>query len=515
MHIETKLMTKLTPSKYSEAIYDTFDNTNHNMLIRAGAGCGKTTNLLGIMKRTDLPKIFLAFNNSIQQEISHKTIGIQDTEVSTIHSLGCKSIMNHFKQRIEIKENKCWNFAFHLNKVSWHLDQETFLPSIVVAKQLVDLYRNTFCKNIYDLRKNADLLGIDYNEQMIECTLDLLEEYRRHNVNPREIDFADMLYIPITNSEIRIVSGAKLMLVDECQDLNRAQHAIVNKLRIQNRCRIVYVGDSHQSIYGFSGADSKSFDLCKETPNIIELPLSICYRCPTKVIEDANKVFPVLEAYEHAKEGIVQHSEDMTLIQEGDMVLCRNVKPLIQLYFTLLMLNKKVTIKGKDLGKGIQDLLKDTKGRNVGEIEDELLAILHKKAMALKSRGKDKPQNHPSYTALLEKILVLQVIMIHKRTRHEINEFLNDVFSDDDREGRGRVILSTIHKAKGLEADNIFILDTNLIPSEYAVTEDALIQEKNLLYVARTRAKKSTTYIRSQETNKEMEKFVTRLKQTY
>lgn len=55
--------------------------------------------------------------------------------------------------------------------------------------------------------------------------------------------------------------------------------------------------------------------------------------------------------------------------------------------------------------------------------------------------------------------------------------------------------LSTIHKAKGLENDKIFLICPELIPSRFATQLWQLKQEQNLLYVAITRAKKDLTYV--------------------
>ena len=56
------------------------------------------------------------------------------------------------------------------------------------------------------------------------------------------------------------------------------------------------------------------------------------------------------------------------------------------------------------------------------------------------------------------------------------------------------VTLSTIHKSKGLEADNVYFLQPDLLPSKYAVTELALYAEKCLKFVAITRSRKNLIY---------------------
>ena len=57
------------------------------------------------------------------------------------------------------------------------------------------------------------------------------------------------------------------------------------------------------------------------------------------------------------------------------------------------------------------------------------------------------------------------------------------------------MITSTIHKAKGLEKDNIWILRPELMPHPMAKSAADKQQEINLCYVAITRAKKTLNYV--------------------
>ena len=59
--------------------------------------------------------------------------------------------------------------------------------------------------------------------------------------------------------------------------------------------------------------------------------------------------------------------------------------------------------------------------------------------------------------------------------------------------------MCTIHKSKGLEHDTVYILNEFLIPSKYAMLEEQLIQENNLKYVARTRAKENLIFLNLKE----------------
>jgi len=68
---------------------------------------------------------------------------------------------------------------------------------------------------------------------------------------------------------------------------------------------------------------------------------------------------------------------------------------------------------------------------------------------------------------------------------------IKGIFSDEVK----GIILSTIHKAKGLENDRIFFLAPELIPSKYATQPWQYEQEQNLFYVAVTRAKHELIYV--------------------
>jgi superfamily I DNA/RNA helicase len=65
------------------------------------------------------------------------------------------------------------------------------------------------------------------------------------------------------------------------------------------------------------------------------------------------------------------------------------------------------------------------------------------------------------------------------------------LFSDD----KSAVTLSTVHKAKGLEADNVYILRPELMPHPMAKTPEAIAQESNIEYVAVTRTKNKLVFV--------------------
>lgn len=261
-----------------------------------------------------------------------------------------------------------------------------------------------------------------------------------------------------------------------------------------------YVADgilTHNSIYQFRGGDPNSFQFLKSQPNTITLPLSISYRCPKAVVKEAKKIYDDIEPYEENEEGTVTKGK-VEQIQEGDIVICRNTRPLIEVYLQLLEQDKKVTVVGKDMEKGLLRLTSPYEPETkTAEIKDSFGEKLKDTLIGeLKSKNIVNPTAHPRYANLMEKLEILKILITKFDTIGQVEKFIETVFDDEERDG---IRLMTIHKAKGSENNIVFLIRSfegkQLIPSTYAVTKEQLVQEKNLSFVAATRAKKKLVYL--------------------
>ena len=98
----------MTPSSYQLAIYNEFQNTTNNITISAVAGSGKTTVLLELLKLVPRGKtaLFLAFNNSIVEELRNRVTLRDGVEIMTIHSYGWHCIMRRYGSRVKMNPNK-------------------------------------------------------------------------------------------------------------------------------------------------------------------------------------------------------------------------------------------------------------------------------------------------------------------------------------------------------------------------------------------------------------------------
>ena len=103
---------------------------------------------------------------------------------------------------------------------------------------------------------------------------------------------------------------------------------------------MILVGDKKQCIFSFSSADPQSFEKLKDIPNTITLPLSISYRCAENIVNFAKKLVPSIEPNDDGRHGEIKYNTQIDDIQDGDMVLCRNNAPLMQVYVDLIKQGK-------------------------------------------------------------------------------------------------------------------------------------------------------------------------------
>jgi superfamily I DNA/RNA helicase len=156
--------------------------------------------------------------------------------------------------------------------------------------------------------------------------------------------------------------------------------------------------------------------------------------------------------------------------------------------------SKKATIKGGDIGKQMIGMIKQTKTKTndamFNKMNKDLDKLIDKMRKAYPHKEAEKMAQ---VVNLQDKIGALKAIAVECKTNttQEVIDTITTIFTDNT-EG---IVLSTMHKSKGLEASNIFIIEPQLCPAPYAKQEWQQIQEQNLIYVARTRAKEQLVYV--------------------
>lgn len=498
---------KFVPSKYQSAIYDFVEHGVGNLVVEAAAGAGKTTTLLEILKLlpSDKKVLFCAFNKDIVKEIQKRVSREQtNVDIRTVHSLGLKMLQRNFGDKeIEINEDKYKQFIVNnINEISRidikllkYRDKQRYIDNLC---KLSDFARYNLCETYNDILKIVDRYSIDIIADEIEATVDVLE-WGKTFID--EVDYTDMIWLPNVLFLKPLGLQYDYILGDEVQDFSICQRELLLKCRKINT-RTFFLGDKNQCLYSFASADPESFDVLKSLPNTISLPLSISYRCPKNIVKFAQNIVPSIEHNEsNLNCGEIKYNVDLSEVGDGDMVLCRNNAPLMKIYNDFIRMGKKCQIKGKDIGLNLRRLVKSIKQDelNVDLEKDGLFVRLYNSLFEtrdkiIKQTGLDKKtiMENSKITAKLDMIKALEVLSEGLKTSEELIEKINQMFSDKKING---ISLSTIHKAKGLEANNVFIACPSLMPCKSATQDWEILQEKNLMYVAYTRAKNKLCFI--------------------
>lgn len=473
-----------TPSKYQQVIFEFIKNGKGNAVINAVAGSGKTTTIVKSLEMIPANTVtyFLAFNKAIVEEL--KTRVPSTVNVSTLHSVGAKALFKY--QKSQLNDKKAYGIMDTL-KFDWTDEFGRYPDSEYLGriKKLVDLYRINLVKDLDELFELAKKHGIEILNG--ECDR-ALQVVRAMMANKREHDFVDMLYIPaVTDAPL---PKADFIFIDECQDLNKAQQMILRKM-MKSTSRFVAVGDPRQAIYGFAGADVESFNNLKALPDTIELQLSVNYRCGKAIVALAQKITPQLEAAPNTVEGVVDFKASLDQVLDGDMVLCRQNAPLVSACLSFIRDKRKAYVKGGDIGKQLINLIKKSKAKTIDEFEkymskqlESIFSRLSKKYPYLEPGD---IMEEPAYAVMADKKMVLEAIIDSEQLEapEELIKWIELIFADE----AAGVCFSSIHKSKGLENERVFIMCPELLPHPMAKKAWQIEQEKNLEYVAYTRAK--------------------------
>ena len=488
------------------AIFDALKRKDRNLIIDAKAGSGKTTTIIEGLKHVEPDEncIFLAFNKSIATELSSR---VPDNCVAkTLNALGHGMWMSHLKFNGEIKHprqmkvdaDKVLNLAadFCEDKYGW--DRSPAYKMGHVMKKLIGLGKSNgvgafeeneagFWRHLieyFDVTWDEDVFTMrDVIDTAIDvCTLS--------NETLTTIDFNDQLLLPVIHNARP--KRFDRVLVDESQDLSRLQHELVAKI-LKPDGQLIAVGDPHQAIYGFRGADSSSMDRLRARFDCETLPLSVTYRCGHKIVEKAQKYVPGIEAREGAHSGTVGEKveavADMThKLEAGDLVVSRTTAPAVAMCYELIRERKRARVLGREIGQGLIKLMRDAKPRDMSDLPDALRRWEEKEIKRLEKRNASDSQ----IAAVYDKTDCVRVLSEDCDTMQELEALIEDMFTG--LKNNRTITLCTIHKSKGLEAERVWILNPHLLPHPMARKPWERQQEDNLAYVAITRAKNHLGY---------------------
>lgn len=477
-----------TPTEEQAQILDCVKNSSQNIIIHALAGAAKTSTLVLIDKALpSVPKLALCFNVRIKEEMAKRFSGTVTT--LTLNSLGHRVWGQSTARRLIVEKDKVHNKLYELIKAMPFARQgeafESFsdIKRAIAHGKLSGWIPDSRAKggHFAPLKSNEEFFeGLEFYPSEIEEELLLTaSEWSVDQAMQGTIDYDDQVLLPTVFRGSSFPSYP-LVLVDEAQDLSALNHAMLRKLV---RKRVIAVGDEYQSIYGFRGAHQDSMDLLGRTFSMRRFGLSISFRCPELVVREAHFRAPNMRPAPNAKAGrvlplAVWGIED---IPDEATILCRNNAPLFSMAIALLKAGRYPELVGNDIGK---NLIKVMEKMGKPDVSKE------KAMFGLDSWREDKlkkARDEDAKAKIEDQYSCLKIFLDMGRTLGDAITYAKHLLTVG-----GPVKLMTGHKAKGLEWDNVFLLDVHLVRMEFT-------QDRNLKYVMQTRSKDTLYYVRSED----------------
>ena len=470
----------MTFSPEQLAIFAHFESGAGNLVIEAFAGTGKTTTIKAAFEHAPEARILYAVFNKRNQKEAEEKITDHRVEVKTLHSLGfafIKRVWRNAKPDDEVETDRAIKEC-----PAFTSDKE----ALAAALKLVGFAKNTCIKptrsELEAICETQDISveGLD----VIEIAIRILERSKVADAQGR-ISFNDMVWLPVAMNWVK--PWYNLVCIDEAQDMNIPQLMMA---RAASSGRVIVVGDSRQAIYGFRGAVQDGMQMMKVTLRASGAKLSTTYRCPKAVVKIAAEIVPDYKAADSAPEGEVGYvsGELAPLVKVGDAILSRLNAPLMPLALQLLRKNIPARIEGRDIGRQLIGMVRTMKASIVPHFMERVEAWLAKQIERLE-RCKNPEKKIEATRDIAD---TLKALAQDAKSVADIEARVNSLFQDSDSSSKPAVVLSSVHKAKGLEWNRVFLLSDTFRKGKTK-------EEDNIYYVAVTRAKQALYFVGGKE----------------
>ena len=435
-----------------------------------------------------------------------------------------------------------------INKIFEDYDVETDLGDI---KAKINNYKPTYKNKVLDFLDEIlgyDFMQKDFKEEIIESVTWLLVKSMPHALNAKHKigkheynlgefrDFNDDLWFAAVHANEIHWPKYDVVLADEVQDFNVSQRIVLHKL-YEAGAKIVAVGDRNQSIYRFRGSDSGGFDaLSDQLQNTskdknVQHTLSNNYRSRKAILDYANqnthvknlkqgkffkdegKVTDQELSYEDTFAMLAKEKQQGRIEQTA--FISRTNEPLVHAALKLMAKGVPFVIVGKDIAKDLAKHINKIMSSK-GVREDANIETLRNELENHSKKEKEGHEGKSSKKAYLQELndttdaLLSSIdtyvqnapnqgrgvtIAQFKRWLKASLSGLDVAESEQDLEEYTKkkedgVILTTAHKAKGLEFTRTFILRNDQFPHPKAKRPEDLEQEANAKFIAYTRAMK-------------------------
>ncbi len=481
--------------------------------ILAGAGSGKTTTITRRIAQQVAAGAFapaqimaVTFTDKAAGELKGRlgALGVSGVRASTFHSAALRQLRHFAPDAVgRILPSK----ALALRQIANSLPAPfKFRPAGDLATEI-------------EWAKNRRISPDRYDGREPPIPLDLMQrvyrEYERRKAADSLVDFEDLLELTVRlfeeNAEVRETFRAQYLAftVDEVQDVNLLQQELLD-LWLGDRDDLCVVGDDYQSIYGFTGA-SPDYLLAmpQRFPDALVVRLEENYRSTPQVLAFANRLVPNLGGAEKTLRSVLPdgaepvvrpfpapEDEGAAIVAEIRALAC----PLEEVAI-LARTNARLTDFEEllhDAGipfQGSSLLERDAVRRLARRLERTGAPAREAvRAAALEAGWLERVPDKLGEREAVRQQDLARLVQLSSMFDGDAAAFVEDLrkrFASGGDSAHG-VNLLTLHRAKGLEFEAVFIprLQEKELPSKQARTPAEIAEERRLLYVGMTRAKR-------------------------
>jgi DNA helicase-2/ATP-dependent DNA helicase PcrA len=491
--------------------------------ILAGAGSGKTTTITrriawqvasGARRSDEILAVTFTDKAAGEMRSRLQRLGVDGVETRTFHSAALAQLR---RARGEMPGRILSTKALLLRQIGNSLPRPyRFRPAGDLATEV------EWAKN-RRLTPEGYRRGLGEHEPPIPPDLmaRVFREYERRKSSAGLVDFEDLLEFAVRMYEAdewalaAVRERFRAFTVDEYQDVNLLQQSLL-ELWLGGGDEVCAVGDDYQSIYGFTGASPEwLLGLAGRFPHANVVRLEANYRSSPQVLALANRLTPELggaektlrptrpEGPEPILRGFGSPEDEGAFVLERVRALAANGVAFEEMA-VLLRLNSRsadfeelfgearIPFQGAALlaREGARQLLKGLRGAGFGSLAKEVRRVAREQGLA-----------EPVPEGLGERELVRQADLRRlckladefddgSRT---VEEWVQSLRARFDHGAEGGVHLLTLHRAKGLEFEAVFIprVEEKELPCKQSLrVPGAVVEERRLLYVGMTRAKR-------------------------
>lgn len=497
---EMKYSSKFGLTVEGKSILDSVLLDQENIVVQARAGTGKTTLLEDLAVNTNQKILYLVFNSANAKQARERMPA--NVTSTTVHSLAWRNmdVFKTFGDKFQNKEK----FADRLARLNLPYDRggikmmmltertvQRYCQSSdldILSKHVPEMPDTWFLddREINELENTQKTYGITSKEYINKKEyFSVLAKKRSKKTKTKIVDLAQGLWSCIINPRdtaslyhdhyLKIWANQKpelqydLIAVDEGQDSNGLTISLVSSQNAQK----IWVGDDFQGIYGWRGAINALNRVAADKV----LPLSQSFRFGPNIAEVANRLLNITDpdackitGYNAIKSSIGE------IVDLPYTVLCRTNMGILLYCISLVEQGIETRVVGgllepiRYLRSAFHLWLNSTHGENRPVFDPDIAVCENWKELISLSENDAQAKG---------------AVKTVETFGYDLGGILDEL--EDGNAGSSRkknvVTLSTVHKAKGLEWDQV------KIHSDFSeLSADTPQEEINLLYVAVTRA---------------------------